>query len=323
MAPNRGKFFGSFFQKRTTSLLLGFLTLTLLSLLIFAGTHLLPGDAGRAMLGPLADPRAVAALDHELGVDRGAAAGYAAWISGLPRGDFGLSYAYRAPIAPMLAAALARSLALAGLILALAFPAALLAGIAAARNQGGALDRVLTLGGLALTVVPEFVTAIVLMLVFGIWLRVLPIAALAPPGAGFASRLLHLLAPALPIVLALFGYLGRTVREACRRSLASDHIRTATLKGLPPHRILLRHVLPDVLPPVITVTAAQLGYVVGGLVVVETLFRYPGIGFLILSAARARDFPMLQAGVLAIGAIVIVANLVADALVAWLDPRST
>ena len=223
----------------------------------------------------------------------------------------------------MLAAALARSLALAGLILALAFPAALLAGIAAARNQGGALDRVLTLGGLALTVVPEFVTAIVLMLVFGIWLRVLPIAALAPPGAGFASRLLHLLAPALPIVLALFGYLGRTVREACRRSLASDHIRTATLKGLPPHRILLRHVLPDVLPPVITVTAAQLGYVVGGLVVVETLFRYPGIGFLILSAARARDFPMLQAGVLAIGAIVIVANLVADALVAWLDPRST
>lgn len=291
---------------------LGVVTLVLLSILVFAAARVLPGDVGRAVLGPLADARAVAALDHELGADRGAVAAYAAWARGAVRGDFGVSLQQRRPVAGMVRDALGRSLLLACVILGLTVPAAVAAGVAAAWQAGGALDRGLMLGGLAFTVVPEFVTAIVAMLGFGIWLGWLPIS------AGGRIDPLHLALPALPVMLALFGYLARLTRAVTLGIFARGFIQAALLRGLPPAFVAVQHLLPAVLPPVLTVVAAQLGYLVGGLVVVETLFRYPGIGFLILSAARSHDFPVLQAAVLVIGAIVIGAALLADGLARWL-----
>ncbi len=297
------------------------LTLWLLSVVAFAGGQLLPGDVGRAVLGPLADPRAVAALDHQLGVDRPPLELYLHWAGGVLRGELGQSLAYRSPVAPLLGAALGRSLALAGLAFAIVVPLGIGAGAYAALRAGRWPDRAVTLSGLALSVVPEFVSAIVLILVFAVWLRWLPVSASWEPGTGLVGRLRALLLPALPLVLVLFGYVARMARAGTLAALGADFTRTATLKGLPRHVVLARHVLPNALLPTITVIAAQAGYLVGGLVVVETLFRYAGIGSLILAAARARDFPVLEAGILAVGAVIVLASLAADVLVALLDPR--
>ena len=300
---------------------LSLITLVLLSLVVFASGQLLPGDVGRAMLGPLADPAAVAALDHRLGVDRPASALYLAWAGGMLRGDMGVSYALRRPVAPLVLSALANSLALGGFAFLLVVPLGVGAGILAALRLGRWPDRVVTLLGLSLTVIPEFVSSIVLILVFGVWLRWLPLTAAWPPGAGPLVRLRHLILPALPLVFVLFGYIARMTRAGMAEALAADYTRAATLKGLTRAAVLRRHVLRNALLPTITVLASQTGYLIGGLVVVETLFRYRGIGSLILTAARGHDFPMLEAGVLSVGAVYIVATLLADAAQAALDPR--
>jgi peptide/nickel transport system permease protein len=302
-------------------LALSVLTLGLLSVVVFAGGQLLPGNVGRSILGPLADPRAVAVLNHQLGADQPPLAQYLRWAGHALRGNFGQSSAYRSPVAPLVVAALAKSLALAGVVLAILAPSALSAGVYAALRAGRWQDRVIGGVALCLTALPEFVTGIVLILIFGIWFRILPIEAATPPGTAFFVRIWHLILPALPLVLVLFGYIARIVRAGTLEALDADFTRTATLKGLPRHSVLLRHVLPNALLPTITVIAAQVSYLTGGLVVVETLFRYQGIGSLILTAASNRDYPVLEAAILAVGAVFIFATLAADLLIGVLDPR--
>jgi peptide/nickel transport system permease protein len=158
-------------------------------------------------------------------------------------------------------------------------------------------------------------------MIFGVWLKILPIAANWPPGAALPTQIYYLLLPSLPLVLVLFGYLARMARAGTIEALGSDYTRTAVLKGLRPRAVLWRHVLRNALLPTITVTATQLGYLMGGLVVVEMLFRYPGIGGLIYAAARDRDFPMLEGGVLMVGIIYALAGLTADILYTLLNPR--
>ncbi len=300
---------------------LAFLTLWLLSVVVFAAAQLLPGDVGRAILGPLADARAVAELDHRLGADRPAAARYAEWAGHLLRGDLGTSTTYRAAVAPRVVAALLASLRLAALAFAVVVPTAIAAGIHAALHRDTWRDRAITTLGLSLTVVPEFVSSIVLILVFGLWLRWLPISARIPPDATAWNTLRHLILPALPLVLVLFGYIARIARAGTAEALDADYARTARLKGLPARTVLTRHILRNALPPTITVLAAQAGYLIGGLVVVETLFRYPGLGSLILTAARTHDFAMLEAAILAVGAVTLLASLAADLTLVALDPR--
>ena len=299
----------------------GALTLLLLSMVIFAGAQLLPGDVGRAILGPLADPAAVAALNHQLGADRPAAALYWTWISHAAAGDLGQSYVFRTPVAPLVAQALANSLKLAAVAFAIVVPLAIGAGVYAAARAQRWQDRVISIAGLSLAVVPEFVSAIALVLVLGVWLRWLPISAGTRPGASAAEQLRHLVLPALPLVIVLFGYIARIVRAGTLQALDADYTRTAVLKGLPRRVVILRHVLRNALLPAITVIAAQLGYMIGGLVVVETLFRYQGIGSLILNAAKGKDFPVLEAAVLAVGVVYVLATLAADILATLLDPR--
>ena len=296
-------------------------TLLILSVLVFAGGQLLPGDVGRAVLGPLADPRAVAALDHQLGADRPALVQYADWIGRFVRGDMSQSFAYRSPVAPFVGAALLNSLKLGGVAFALVVPLGLLGGITAALNRGRPLDRVIVLAGLSATVVPEFVSGIVLILVFGIGLKLFPISATPPPGAGAATQLYHLILPAIPLVFIVFGYIARMARAGTVEALDSDYARTAVLKGLAQRDVVVRHVLRNALLPTITVVASQTGYLVGGLVVIETLFHYQGIGGLIYAAARGHDFPMLEAGIMTVGVIYVVSTLLADMLLAALNPR--
>jgi peptide/nickel transport system permease protein len=172
-----------------------------------------------------------------------------------------------------------------------------------------------------MTIVPEFVSGILFILVFGVWLRWFPISAKWADDAGLVDRLDHLILPALPLVLILFGYIAKMARAGTIAALDSDYTRTAILKGLPQHIVIRRHVLRNALLPTISVIGTQVGYLIGGLVVVETLFNFRGIGALIFSAAKAKDFPMLQAGVLTVGLCYTVAAIVADLLFYLLNPR--
>lgn len=302
-------------------IILALLTLALLSVIVFAAGQLLPGDVGRAVLGPLADPRAVALFDHKIGADRPFLVQYLHWASGLLLGNMGRSYVLRAPVAPFVLTALGHSLKLAGLAFALVVPLGVLGGVIAALSVDRPLDRIITVAGMSLTVVPEFVSAIALILLLGVWLRLLPVAASWPPGAGPLTQLRYLILPSIPLALVLFGYLARMARAGMIEALDSEYVRTALLKGLSWPKVVWRHVLPNALLPTIAVIAAQLTYPIGGLVVVETLFHYQGIGSLIYVAARGRDFPMLEGGILTIGIVSTGGALIADILYSILNPR--
>jgi peptide/nickel transport system permease protein len=297
------------------------LTLWLLTLIVFFGGQVLPGDPARATLGPLAAPSAVQALDHQLGVDRPLLTRYLSWIGGLLHGDMGTSYTFRTAVEPFIRAALINSVKLAGLAFVIVVPLGIIGGVIAALYAGRGTDRAISVTGLSLSSVPEFVSGIVLIVIFGVELKWLPVTASAGAGASALNQFRHLILPAIPLVLVLFGYIARMARAGTIEALNSNYTRTATLKGLPETTVIRRHVLRNSLLPTITVIATQTGYLIGGLVVVETLFNYQGLGNLIYKAAVAKDFPMFEAGILVIGVVYVVATLIADLLLTWLNPR--
>ena len=301
--------------------LLSLATLWLLSVLVFAGGRMLPGDVGRAMLGPFADQKAVDVLNHEMGTDRPLLVQYGGWMAGFVSGDLGKSYAYRAPVSDFLATALLNSAKLATVAFLMVVPLGIFGGVMAALYRGRAADRIISVAGLSATVVPEFVSGIVLILIFGVWLRWFPISATWPPDSGFLTQIYYLILPSVPLVLILFGYIARMARAGTIEALDAEYTRTAILKGLSYPKVIWRHVLRNALLPTISVIATQTVYLIGGLVVIEILFHYQGIGSLIYTAAHKKDFPMLQAGVMVVGALFAVATQLADLLYASLNPR--
>jgi peptide/nickel transport system permease protein len=300
---------------------LALLTLFLLSIIIFFAGEVLPGNPGRAILGPFAAESAVKALDQQLGVNRPILTQYWTWLTGILHGDLGTSYQFRAPVSTFLWPALGRSLKLAAVAFVIVVPVSIVGGVLAALYRGRLVDRSISVAGLSLSTVPEFVSGIVLIVVFAIGLKWLPVSANAPAGSSPLTQLRYLILPAIALVLILFGYIARMARAGTIEALDSDYVRTATLKGLPRSVVIRRHVLRNSLLPTITVIATQTGYLIGGLVVVETLFNYPGLGRLIFTAVTDKDFPMLEAGVLVIGVVYLLATLVADILYTVLNPR--
>ncbi len=300
---------------------LAVVTLFLLSLIIFFAGQVLPGDPARSILGPLSAESAVRALDHQLGVDRPLVTQYWSWISGLLRGNMGQSYQYQSAVGPLLWAALVNSAKLAALALVVIIPLGIFGGVVAALYAGRPVDRIISLTGSSAATVPEFVSGIVVIVIFSVVLKVLPSSAQAQPGASVATQLRSLILPAIPLIFVLFGYIARMARAGTIEALESDYVRTATLKGLTRTVVIYRHVLRNSLLPTITVIATQTGYLIGGLVVVERLFNYQGIGNLIYHAATAKDFPVLEAAVLTIGVVYMVATVGADLLTTLLNPR--
>jgi peptide/nickel transport system permease protein len=298
---------------------LGFalITLWILSVIVFLLGQVLPSDPGRSILGPLAAESAVRALDHQLGVDKPLLTQYWDWISNFP----GTSYQYQSAIGPILVPALGRSLKLGIFAFVIVVPLGILGGVISALNLGKPIDKTINIVGQSALTVPEFVSGIILIVVFAVELGWLPVSATAPPGSGFFTSLKYLILPVIPLVLVLFGYIARMARAGTAEALASDYARTATLKGLPRGVMIRRHVLRNSLLPTITVVATQTGYLIGGLIVVETLFRYNGIGLLTFNAATQKDIPMLEACVLTIGVVYLVVTLVADITFSLLNPR--
>jgi peptide/nickel transport system permease protein len=297
------------------------ITLFLLSVIVFVGASVLPGNVARRILGPFADQAAVDALNERLGTDRSLVTQYWDWISSFFQGDMGDSHALNVPVSELIGNALGNSAKLAVFAFVLVVPLAILGGVVAALRRDTLTDRVITIGGLTLSVVPEFVSGIMLILVFGLWLDVLPVSARAPAGSGFLTQLEYLLLPALTLVVLLFGYIARITRAGAIESLDADYTRTAVLKGLPRRTVIRRHVLRNSLLPTIAVVATQTGYLIGGLVVIETLFNYPGLGRLIFTAATQKDLPVLESAVLIVGIVFLVAMLLADFAYSLLNPR--
>ncbi len=302
-------------------LALSIITLLLLSVIVFAASQLLPGDVGRNVLGPFASPADVIKFNHEHGVDRPVWTQYWNWISHFVRGDLGTSLQYNVSVGELLGPSLVNSLKLAAVAFVLVVPLSLLGGTVAALRRNRVTDRVITVSGLSLTSIPEFVTAIVLIVVFGVVLDWLPVSAAAPAGAGFFTQVEYLLLPSFALVAVLFGYIARITRAGVIEAIDADYTRTAYLKGLTPRQVIGRHVLRNSLLPTIAVVATQVGYLIGGLLVIEKLFNYNGIGQRIYIAAQAKDFTLLQSGVLIVGIVYLVATFVADLLFSLLNPR--
>ena len=289
---------------------------------MFAAAQLLPGNVGRSVLGRDASEEAVAAYNREHGTDRPAVVQYLDWLSGAVRGDLGESLAQSGvPVWDIVEPALVNSLKLAVFAFVLVVPLGILGGVLAGLRVGRLTDRSITVVGLSLAVVPEVVTGLVLILVFAIWLGWLPVTAQPEPGASFLDQVRYLTLPALALVIVLFGYIARITRAGVVEALDADYTRTAYLKGLPHSTVIRRHVLRNALMPTIAVVATQVGYLLGGLVAIEFLFNYQGIGLMVLQAAQQKDFTLLTAGVMIVGTAYLLVTLVADILFALLNPR--
>lgn len=300
---------------------LALITLILLSVIIFAVSSVLPGNVGRAVLGPFATQESVDALNQQLGANRSIFTQYTDWAGGLLHGDLGKSLTSQTPAWRLLGPALAHSFKLAAVAFLICVPLSILGGIVAALRYGRPTDKAITIAGLSFAAMPEFVSGIFLILAFAIWLHWLPVTAQWPDGANLLTQAKYLLLPAMTLTLVLFGYIARITRAGMIEALDSDYARTAYLKGLPSSVVIRKHVLRNALLPTIAVVAVQIGYLVGGLVVVEYLFNYQGIGSLIREAAKQKDLPLLTAGVLVIGITYLVVTLIADILYAVLNPR--
>ena len=289
---------------------------------MFATAQLLPGNVGRSVLGRDASEEAVAQYNREHGTDRSAVVQYVDWLGGAVQGDLGTSLVPpEPPVWDVVRPALINSAKLAVYAFLLVVPLGLLGGIFAGLRVGRPTDRTITVVGLSLAVVPEFVTGLVLILGFSIWLGWLPVTAQWEPGAGALTQVEHLTLPAIALAIVLFGYIARITRAGVVEALDADYTRTAYLKGLPRSTVIRRHVLRNALMPTIAVVATQVGYLFGGLVAIEFLFNYQGLGLMVLQAAEQKDFTLLTAGVLVVGVVYLVFTLLADILFAVLNPR--
>ena len=302
---------------------LAFLGLTLLvtSLVIFLITRWLPGDVARVILGREAGEAALARLRAELGLDQPLLIQYARWLTGFARGDWGTSYSTGQALRPLVVERLGSSVRLAALTLLIAVPAAMSLGVIAGVYRDRAVDHAISLAALAVVGLPEFVTGLLLIQLFAFKLHWLPASASMAPDTTFQAALPQLVLPALTATLVLMAYIARLTRAGVIEELSQAYVRTAVLKGLPWPTVLARHVLRNALRPTITVVAISLGWLISGLVVVENVFNYPGLGRLLIFAIDRRDIPLLQAVTLIAVVVYAVANLAADLLYAWLDPR--
>jgi peptide/nickel transport system permease protein len=308
----------AYFLKRLA--LIGY-TLIVVSLLVFGITQILPADAATMLLGENATPAALAAIREKLGLNDPAWLQYWRWLSGVAHGDFGTSMRTGQPVGPALFEALGRSLQLAFLALLLTLAAALPLGIVGAINRGKAVDLLVSVKSYVGVSIPEFVSATLLILLFADWLQWLPATGYVPLSEDFARALRHLVLPVLTVSIILVAHISRMVRSELVDVLHTDYIRAARLKGLSRRDVLFGHAVRNALLPAITIVALDVGYLLGGVIVVEEIFALPGLGRQLIVAIQTRDLPSIQAGALIMASTYAIANFVADLAYAWLDKR--
>lgn len=303
---------------------LGYVVVTVfvVSAIVFGITQILPGNAAVMILGQFATPDSVAALSRQLGLDRPAYAQYLTWLGGIVTGHWGTSMQMVRPVRPVVVEALSHSLLLAGAVLLVVILVAIPLGVAAAvwrRSPLGLTLPVLAYVGISL---PEFVTGtLAIVLVARLHAGWLPATGFVPFSQGVWPAVRHLILPVATLALILTAHIVRQTRSEMIDVLESEYVRTAVLKGLPMRAVIFKHALRNALLPAITVLALDVGYLIGGILVVEQIFAFPGLGRLIVFAVQNRDLPLIQAGALLMAATYAAANLLADLLYAWANPR--
>jgi len=302
-------------------LALGLITLWAVSLLIFAATEILPGDVATAILGQSRTPEAVAAIRASLGLNRPAYIRYGDWLAHFVRGDIGKSLANQRDIAPEIRDRLGNTLFLAGVAACVSVPPSILLGLLAAIRQDSVFDRVVNAVTLATISVPEFFIGYVLIIVFAVKLDWFPSLAMICADMGFWDRLDAVALPAATLVLVVLAHMMRQTRASVLSILASPFIEMAVLKGIPKWRIVLQHALPNALAPIINVVALNLAYLIVGVVVVEVVFVYPGMGQLIVDSVSKRDVPVVQTCGLIFALTYVGLNMIADLLGILSNPR--
>lgn len=302
-------------------LLLGGVTVILVSAIIFAAVEALPGDACTAYLERDATGQRLENCRAELGLNRAAGLRYLDWAADAIRGDFGLSMDGRRRIAAIVGDRLANTLLLAFCSLALGVPLALGLGVLTALRRDRASDIVISTAAILAMTIPEFVSATVLIFVFSIWLGWLPGIVLTSASAPAGDFFPEIVLPVIVLTMVMTAHILRTVRSSVIEVLASDYVQMATLKGVPHRDVVLRHVLPNALLPAINVIALTVAWLLGGVVVVETVFNYPGLGRLMVDAISERDLRVVQAIALILAVVYVGVNLAADLLTLALNPR--
>ena len=304
-----------------TRIALGLLTLLAVSVLIFGAVALLPGDLAQELLGQRATPEAVAELRRELGLDQSVVTRYFAWLGGALQGDFGTSMANGRDIAELLGGRLLNTLKLAAYAAAIAVPVSITLGLLAALYRNTLFDRGVNVVTLMTISFPEFFVGYILILIFSAKLQWLPSIANIPDDATLGAFLYAAFLPALTLTLVITAHMMRMTRAAIINLLALPYIEMARLKGMPRARVILRHALPNALAPIINVVALNLAYLITGVVVVEVVFVYPGLGQLLVDSVSKRDVPVVQAACLIFASVYILLNLAADVLSIAVNPR--
>jgi peptide/nickel transport system permease protein len=308
---------------------LGLVTLFVVSIVIFSAITMLPGDFATAILGQSATPETVAAFRHQVGLDRSPVLRYFIWIGGVLQGNFGESFSsagglaggHARTVVSLIAPRLRNTLFLAGLTAAIAVPLSLVLGMLAALYRNSIFDRVVNLVTLTSISVPEFFVAYILMLFLAIRFPIFYSLANISPDTPLLERVARSALPVMTLILVIVAHMMRMTRAAIINLLASPYIETARLKGVSPSRIIYRHALPNALAPIATVVALNLAYLIVGVVVVEVVFVYPGIGQLMVDAVSARDIPVVQACALVFAMTYILLNLLADVVAIVTNPR--
>ncbi len=296
-------------------------TMLVVSVVVFTITQLLPADAAVTLLGENATPTALAAVREKLGLNDPGWLQYWHWLSHLLHGDFGTSMRTGQSVGPALLLALSRSLMLALCAIVLMLVIAVPLGVLAALRRGGPIDLLAGLVSYLGVSLPEFVTGTLLLVLLADKLQWLPATGYVPLTQDFGAGLRHLVLPVLTVSLILIAHVSRMVRSEMIDVLHSDYVRAARLKGLSPSAVLFRHALRNALLPVITIAALDIGYVLGGIIVVEEIFALPGIGRALIVAIEERDLPAIQAGALIMAGTYALANFAADVTYALLDRR--
>ena len=300
---------------------LGLLTLLAASVLIFAGTEILPGDLASAVLQNSATPESLAEMRKELGLDRPAAVRYVEWLGDAARGDLGRSLASHRDVAEAIAPRLRNTLFLASYAALVAVPLAVALGLMAAIWQGGVYDRAVNFVTLLTISVPEYLVGYILIKYLSVHFGWFPSLANVTPDTPFLQRIALTFLPMLTLVLVVVAHMMRMTRASVLQIMASPYIEMAFLKGLPKWRVVVRHAFPNALAPIINVVALDLAYLIVGVVIVEVVFVYPGLGQLMVDAVSKHDVPMVQACGLIFAAVFVLLNMIADVLAIITNPR--
>jgi peptide/nickel transport system permease protein len=297
------------------------LTLFITSLIVFAVTQYLPGDVARIVLGREAGQEQLEAFREEFGLNDPLPVQYAGWLLDFVRGDWGVSFSTRSEIFPLVMERLRNSMMLAVVTMAIGVPVALLLGVVAGLKEDSRWDNLISIGSLSVVGLPEFVTGIVLIEIFARRLGWFPANSSIAPGTTFLEALPMLILPAMAATLVLLAYIVRMTRASVVEELHRPYVRTAELKGLSRPAVVLKHVLRNALMPTVTIIAISFGWLISGLIVIENVFNYPGVGRLMVFAIDRRDLPLLQALTMVTVLGFALANLLADIVYAYLDPR--